>query len=197
MRHYALTGTVAAGKSTVAALFERWGATRIDADAIVRTLQQPGEPVHDQIVARFGPAVVAHDGQLDRGALRRIMLADADARRDLEAIVHPAVEARSRALLDDATARGDAVVVSEIPLLFESGDPSAFDGVIVVDAPVDVRRERLVTDRGLSRSEADRLMAAQWAPSRKRAHATWIIENEQSRVALHHHARCVWDAMNA
>lgn len=197
MRHYALTGTVAAGKSTVAALFERWGATRIDADAIVRTLQQPGEPVHEQIVARFGSEVVTHDGQLDRSALRRIMLADVDARRDLEAIVHPAVEGRRHALLDAARERDDAVVVSEIPLLFEAGDPSAFDGVIVVDAPVDVRRERLVSDRGLSSVEADRLMAAQWAPSRKRAHATWIIENDQSRVALHHRARIVWDAMNA
>ncbi len=197
MRHYALTGTVAAGKSAVAELFKRWGATLIDADAIVRTLQQPGEPVHDQIVARFGPDVVAHDGELDRNTLRRIMLADVDARRALETIVHPAVEVRRQQLLDAAMARGDAVVVSEIPLLFEAGDPSGFDGVIVVDAPVHVRRQRLVTDRGLSRSEADRLMAAQWAPSRKRAHATWIIENEQSRVALHHRARCVWDAMNA
>ncbi|MBA2292391.1 MAG: dephospho-CoA kinase [Gemmatimonadales bacterium] len=197
MRHYALTGTVAAGKSTVAALFERWGATRIDADAIVRTLQQPGEPVHDQIVARFGSEVVTRDGQLDRSALRRIMLADVDARRDLEAIIHPAVEERRHALLDAARTRNDAVVVSEIPLLFEAGDPSAFDGVIVVDAPVDVRRDRLVADRGLSRTEADGLMAAQWAPSRKRAQATWIIENEQSRVALHHRARIVWDAMNA
>lgn len=123
MRHYALTGTVAAGKSTVAKLFERWGATLIDADAIVRTLQQPGESVHDQIVARFGPDVVAGDGALDRNTLRRIMLADADARRALETIIHPAVEVRRQALLDAALARGDAVVVSEIPLLFEAGDP--------------------------------------------------------------------------
>lgn len=197
MRHYALTGTVAAGKSTVAELFERWGATLIDADKIVRTLQRRGEPVHDQIVAQFGPDVVAHDGELDRNTLRRIMLADAEARRALEAIIHPAVERRRQELLDAAITRGDAIVISEIPLLFEAGEPSAFDGVIVVDAPVDVRRDRLVTNRGLSRSDAEGLMAAQWAPSRKRAHGTWIIENEQSRVALHHHARCVWDAITA
>lgn len=195
MRHYALTGTVAAGKSTVAALFERWGATRIDADAIVRESQQPGEPVHHQIAERFGPSVVAADGQLDRSALRALMLTNVDARRDLEAIIHPAVEERRAALLQAARMRGDAVVVSEIPLLFEVGDPSAFDGVIVVDAPVDVRRERLVTGRGLSAAEADGLMAAQWSPSRKRAHANWVIENDQSRVALHHRARIVWDAM--
>ncbi len=197
MRHYALTGTVAAGKSTVAELFERWGATIIDADAIVHSLQQPGEPVHAAIVSRFGMTVAAPDGQLDRAVLRRMVLADPSARRDLEAIVHPAVEQRRSALLDAAAGRGAPVVVSEIPLLFEVGDPSAFDGVIVVDAPVDVRRERLIIERGLSRPEADALMATQWDPSAKRAGATWIIDNDQSRIALHHHARCVWDAMNA
>ena len=192
MRLIALTGTVAAGKSTVAALFRQWGATVVDADAVVRELQQPGTPVFDAIVSRFGPDIVAADGTLDRAALRQRILADPVARRDLEAIVHPAVKLQRDAARDAARARGERVLIDDVPLLFEAADPDRYDGIIVVDAPEAERRRRLIDERGLSPDQADLLMAAQWPADAKRARATWIIDNAGDRDALQQRARQVW-----
>lgn len=192
MRTIALTGTVAAGKSTVAGLFRRLGATVIDADAIVRELQQPGEPVFDAIIAVFGSGVRRADGGLDRAALRARVLADPDERAALERIVHPAVETRRRALQEQARSAGARVVVAEMPLLFEAADPSEYDGVIVVDAPVAERRRRLIAERGLDRATADALMASQWTPQRKRERATWVIDNDGDRATLESRTRDVW-----
>ena len=192
MRVIGLTGTVAAGKSAVARLFAGWGATVIDADAIVRELQQPGEAVYDAIVRRFGSSVLHRDGAIDRARLRTLILGDADARRELETIIHPAVEARRRELVAAARKRGDRIVIAEIPLLFEATDPSAYDGIIVVDAPVDERRRRIMTDRGLSAEAADALMRAQWSGERKRKHADWIIDNDGSREQLEERASQLW-----
>src|SRR3970282_1730670 len=100
----ALTGNVASGKSTVARLFADWGATLIDADALVREVQRPGSPGVGGLRERFGPGVIHADGALDRDATRRLMLADRAARADLEAIVHPAVARRREALLAGARA---------------------------------------------------------------------------------------------
>lgn len=192
MRTIALTGTVAAGKSTVAGLFRRLGATIVDADAIVRELQQPGEPVFDAIIAEFGDTVRRADGGLDRAALRARALADPDARASLERIVHPPVEVRRRALVEQARADGARVVIAEIPLLFESANPSEYDGVIVVDAPVTERRRRLIVERGLDRATADALMASQWTSERKREHATWVIDNGGDRATLEARTRDIW-----
>lgn len=195
MRVVALTGSVAAGKSTVGGLFREWGATVIDADVLVRELQRRGEPVFDAIVAAFGPGVVDARGELDRRLLRRRMLADESDRLRLEAIVHPAVEIRRRELLAAARARGDRLVIADIPLLFEAADPSAYDGVIVVDAPAAERRRRLMQGRGFDAHEADQLIAAQLPSSEKRARATWVIDNDGDRDALARRAREVWKAL--
>jgi len=195
MRHIALTGNIAAGKSTVAALLADWGATVIDADRIVHALQRRGAPVHATIVERFGPGVVAPDGELDRPALRAAVLADPNALASLNAIVHPAVRAERARLLADARERGERVVLDDIPLLFEADDPGAFDGVILVDAPEAVRRARLVRLRGLEPAVADRLLAAQMPASEKRARATWIIENYDDYAALERRTRKVWEAI--
>lgn len=197
MTHIGLTGNVAAGKSSVAALFRRWGATVIDADEIVRELQAPGTPVLAAIVRRFGPAVLHADGSLDRARLRALVLDDAAARRDLESIVHPAVLSRRLALLGEARRRGDAVVVSDIPLLFETTDPSEFAAVVLVDAPPAIRRRRLVDLRGLSLAEADRLIAAQDPAGPKRKRAGFVIDNDADGATLEHRARAVWDAITA
>lgn len=197
MLHLALTGNIAAGKSSVARLFAEWGATIIDADAIVHDLQQPGSPVLDAMVARFGTGILRPSGALDRPALRRLVLDDPAARADLEAIVHPAVAARGEARLAEARARDDAVIVSDIPLLFEAGDPGAYDAVVLVDAPVAVRRDRLVRIRGLDPAEADRLIAAQLPSEAKRARSDFIIENAGSEAELEAAARAVWDAVAA
>jgi dephospho-CoA kinase len=194
-RIVALTGNAASGKSTVAALFQRWGATRIDADALVRELQRAGTGVHDAIVAAFGDDIVAPDGELDRARLRARVLHDAAARQRLEAIVHPAVARRRDALTAAAVARGDALVIVEIPLLFEADDPARYDAVIVVDAPEPVRRERLRRTRHLDDDTIDRLFAAQIPSERSRARADFVIDNDGSPADLERRARVVWDAL--
>ncbi len=195
MLNVALTGNVASGKSTVAALFAAWGATVIDADALVHELQRPGTGVYEAIVRRFGHRIVGPRGLLDRDALRARVLADPDARRDLEAIVHPAVARRREELVADARRRGAPVVVSDIPLLFEALDPAAFDAVVLVDAPAAVRRRRLVEERGLDPAEAERLMAAQLPSAAKRARSTWVIDNDGTLAELERRARGVWEAL--
>lgn len=193
MIHLALTGNVAAGKSSVARLFAEWGATIIDADAIVHELQQPGQPVLAQMVRHFGRDILRPDWRLDRPALRRRVLDDPGARATLEAIVHPAVVARREELMAEAAARGAGVVVSDIPLLFEAADPDAFDGVVLVDAPAALRRDRLITLRGMAPTEADRLIAAQLLSAGKRARSDFIIDNTGSEADLEAAARRVWD----
>lgn len=188
----ALTGNVAAGKSTVAALLRDWGATIIDADAIVRDLQRPGTPVFRDIVARFGPGVVGSDGALDRKALRARILARPEERRLLEAIVHPAVEAERQRLLATASATTGPIVVNDIPLLFEAMDPSRFDAVVLVDAPESLRLSRLTGERGLQPGEAETLIRAQMPAATKRGRASFVIENDATRDVLRERAWLVW-----
>jgi dephospho-CoA kinase len=192
MLNVALTGNIAAGKSTVIAFFRRWGATIIDADELVREVEAPGTPVLAAIARRFGDAVLAPDGSLDRAALRDKVLADGAALAALNALVHPAVERRRQALLDAARERGDRVVVSDIPLLFEVLDPQRFDVVVLVDAPVAVRRARLRELRGLSPEDADRMIAAQLPAERKRARSQYVIDNDGTLEELEQRARAVY-----
>jgi dephospho-CoA kinase len=188
----ALTGNIAAGKSAVVALFREWGATVIDADRIVREAQAPGSPTLRAIAERFGAHLVRPDGELDRPALRALVMRDEQALQALNAIVHPVVQARREALLAEARARGDRIAVSDIPLLFEAADPGAFDAVVLVDAPPAVRRRRLVETRGLEPAEADRMIAAQRPSEEKRALSTFVIDNDGDRAALERQARAVW-----
>ncbi len=197
VKHIGLTGNVAAGKSSVAALFRRWGATVIDADEIVHALQLPGTPVLAAIARRFGPGVLHADGSLDRAQLRTRILDDATARRDLESLVHPAVSSRRLTLLEEARRRGVPVVVSDIPLLFETTDPAEFDAVVLVDAPPATRRQRLTDLRGLSAADADRLIAAQDPAGPKRERARFVIDNDADPTTLEHRARDVWNAIIA
>ena len=197
MLRVALTGNIAAGKSAVAELFRRWGATVLDADAIVRELQEPGTAVLRRIAERFGRGILRPDGSLDRPALRRIVMADAGARGELERIVHPAVHARRAELEAEAEARGDRIVVSDIPLLFGSGDPRGFDAVVLVDAPEPVRLRRLMEHRGLSEAEAREMIRAQLPAAAKRAGSHFVIENDGDLAALERAASPVWRALVA
>ena len=197
MLSVALTGNIGAGKSTVAELFRRWGATIIDADQLVRELQAPGQPVLARITARFGTDLLNADGTLDRAALRDRALADPKALTDLNHIVHPEVHRRRQELLAQARARGDRIVVSDIPLLFESADPSEFDAIVLVDAPEAVRRARLRATRGLSPAEVNRLISVQWSSAPKRERSDYVIDNDGELPALERAASAVWDALNA
>ncbi len=192
MLNVALTGNIAAGKSTVVDWFRRWGATVVDADALAREAQAPGSDVLATIMRRFGSDVLAKDGSLDRAALRGKVMGDDDALSALNAIVHPAVQRRREELQEAARRRGDVLLVNDIPLLFEVLDPTQFDAIVVVDAPLALRRTRLRTRRGLSNEDADRMIAAQMDAERKRAQAHYVIENDGSLDALEAHAHDVF-----
>ncbi len=195
--HVGLTGNIASGKSTVAALLVAHGATLIDADQLAREAVAPGSPGFAEVVESFGPTVVGPDGTLDRERLRQRVFHDPLARTTLNAIVHPRVGQLREARLAEATARGDRVVISDIPLLFEVGLEYAFDAVLLVDAPEATRRARLIGDRGLPPADADAMIAAQWPSAQKRAGATWVIDNDGSRVHLEAHVTTVWLAICA
>jgi len=190
-----LTGNIASGKSTVARLFEQWGARLIDADQLVRELQRPGTPVFRRIVERFGADVMAADGTIDRGRLRAIVFADPTARSDLNAIVHPAVRQRRDELAEQARREGVAILVQDIPLLFETLDPAGFDVIVLVDAPADLRRERVMAHRGLDREEADRMIAAQLPAAQKRARSDLVIDNDMDLETLARRARRAWEEL--
>src|SRR6059036_4105030 len=192
MLNVGLTGNIASGKSTVVNLFRRWGATIIDADALAREAQAPGGEVLAAIANRFGTDVLASDGTLDRAALRGKVMGDDAALTALNAIVHPAVQQRRLELQSAAAERGDAIVVNDIPLLFEALDPTQFDAVVLVDAPVPLRRTRLRALRGLSNEEADRMIAAQMPAERKRPRSHFVIDNDGSVAELELAARAVF-----
>jgi dephospho-CoA kinase len=205
MLNVALTGNIAAGKSRVAALFRRWGATVIDADALVREVQEPGTPVFHAILARFGATVLGPDGRLDRPALRQIIFQDPVARASLESLVHPAVQHKRLELVREAAHRGEVLVVSDIPLLFESMDPDEFDAVVLVDAPEQERLARLMRDRHLSQPDAEAMIRAQlptgekrrWRGSAPDRPAPYIIDNDANLEALEVRAREVFDTLLA
>lgn len=197
MLSVALTGNIGAGKTSVAELFARWGATVIDADRLVREAQAPGTSVLKAIAERFGAELIRRDGTLDRAELRTRVLATPAALADLNRIVHPEVRRRRLELLDQARARGNRIVVSDIPLLFEVDDPGAFDAVVLVDAPELLRRTRLLASRALSPVEAERMMAAQLSSSPKRTQSDYVIDNDGDLPALERAARSVWEALLA
>jgi dephospho-CoA kinase len=195
MLNVAVTGNAAAGKSTVVKLFRQWGATVIDADQIVHEVQAPGSPILSAITRRFGQHILLPDGSLDRAALRGKVMGDDDALASLNAIVHPAVKRRRAELAAEAAARGDRVLVNDIPLLFEVMNPDDFDLVVLVDAPVDVRRARLIQDRKLPEPDADRLLASQLPTAHKRERSQIVIDNDGSLAALEARAREAWQTI--
>lgn len=169
-----LTGGIASGKSTVAAILADLGAVVIDADVLAREVVEPGTPGLQQIVDRFGDHVLC-DGRLDRPALGRIIFDDAEARADLEAIVHPAV--RRRSAEQEAAAGPDAVIVAMIPLLTETGQAGDFDSVWVVDATEEAQVARLARRDGMTREEAQRRISAQARRADRLAVADVVIQN--------------------
>jgi dephospho-CoA kinase len=177
-----LTGGVASGKSTVAAVLRDLGALVIDADQLAREVVEPGTPGLAAVVEAFGPEVLTEDGRLDRPALGARVFADEDARRRLEQIVHPLVRARAAEL--EAAAVPGTLVVHDIPLLTETGQAGAFDAVLVVDVPVATQVERMVRDRGWSRADAQARAAAQASREDRRAVATYVIDNTGTRDDL-------------
>jgi dephospho-CoA kinase len=190
-----LTGNIASGKSSVVDVWRRMGAWIVDADELSRRAVEPGTPGLDAIRARWGDSILDPQGSLDRGALREIVFSDPAEREALEAIIHPEVARLREVEHRSAEEAGAQIVVSDIPLLFEVGMQDGFEVVVLVDAPEEVRRERLVQIRGLSRDAADRMMAAQMPAAAKRASADHIIENDGTLEDLEAAALALWDEL--
>jgi dephospho-CoA kinase len=190
-----LTGNIASGKSTVARCFAARGATIIDADVLARQAVQPGSPAYAQIVERWGADVISPDGDLDRVALRRRVFADHEDLEALNAIVHPEVMRLRDQLVARARERGDRIVISDIPLLFERHLAGEFHRIVLVDAPRPLRLDRLVHDRGLGETEALDMIAAQMPAELKRARADFVIDNTGTLAALDHQIDDVWAAL--
>ena len=177
-----LTGGIGSGKSTAAGRFAELGALVIDADALAREVVEPGTEGLAAVVAEFGEPVLDGDGRLDRPALARVVFGDDAARGRLNGIVHPLVRARAAELI--AAAPAGTVVVQDVPLLVETGQAGAYDLVVVVEAPEELRVQRLVQDRDMPAEQARARMAAQATDDQRRAVADVVLVNDGTRDDL-------------
>jgi dephospho-CoA kinase len=192
----ALTGGIASGKSTIAAHWTDRGAVVIDADALVREVQQPGSAVLRQIADEFGGEMIDSDGALDRAALGAIVFSDPDALGRLNGIVHPAVKAESARRFAQAFSEDpDAVVVYDVPLLVEARSDDPWDLIVVAHAPADIRRERLRLLRGMSEDDAAARIAAQASDDRRLAIADVVIDTSGTLEETVRQADAVWDRL--
>ncbi|BDG61015.1 dephospho-CoA kinase [Caldinitratiruptor microaerophilus] len=192
-----LTGGIASGKSTVVAILRELGAAVVDADRIVHAVEARGGEAYGPIVAAFGPGVVGPDGELDRAALARRVFSDPEARRRLEAIVHPIVRRRMAEEVEAAARAGARAVVLDIPLLFETGYQAHVDQVwvVYVDPPTQLRR--LVARDGLDEAEARRRIDAQMPLEEKRRLADVVIDNRGDPAATRAQVEAAWRAVLA
>jgi dephospho-CoA kinase len=184
VRVIGLTGGIATGKSTLAALLRARGAPVVDADALARAAVEPGTPALAEIARTFGADVLRPDGALDRKALAARVFADPEARRRLEAITHPAVRRAMREETARLAAQGHALAFYDTPLLYEVGLEAQLDAVVVVWAPRDLQRERLIRRDGLAGAAADARLAAQLPVDEKAARADFVVENAGAPEAL-------------
>jgi dephospho-CoA kinase len=192
-----LTGNAASGKSSVAQLLAARGATVIDADVLARIAVEPGTPAHKEIVERWGRGILLPDGTIDRAQLRHIVFGEPAELEALNAIVHPAVKRLRDQEIGAARARRDRIVIADIPLLFEKKLAADYDVIVLVDAPKEVRLERLTTRRGIPHEDAVHLIAAQMPAELKRAQSDFIIENDSDQRALSRRVDEVWAALEA
>lgn len=170
-----LTGSIGMGKSETAKMFTRLGVPVFDADATVRALQAPGGKALGPIEDAF-PGTVK-DGALDRDALGRIVFADPAAKKKLEAIMHPMVADERIAFFQKAEADGAKMVVLDVPLLFETGGDKACHKVVVVSAPTEIQRERVLARPGMTVEKFEQILASQTPDDDKRARADYVVES--------------------
>lgn len=184
MRIVGLTGGIGSGKSTFAALLRARGVPVLDADALARAAVAPGSPALAEIVRAFGPDALGPDGALDRRRVAAIVFADPAARRRLEAITHPAVRRAMQAETARLAAAGHGLALYDVPLLYEVGLERDLDAVVVVWAPRDVQRARLVLRDGMAPADADARLAAQLDVDEKARRADFVVDNSGPPEAL-------------
>jgi dephospho-CoA kinase len=172
----ALTGGIATGKSYVRARLTSHGIPTLDADALARDAVAPGSPGLEAVAQRFGSEVLQADGSLDRRRLGALVFADARARADLEAIVHPRVRDATSAWLDRLADAGESLAIVDIPLLYEGGRERDFDRVIVTSCPRSQQIARIVERDGLTAAEAEARIDAQWPTDEKVRRADFVVD---------------------
>jgi len=185
-----LTGGIGSGKTEVSRWLAAYGAVVVDADVLAREVVAAGTEGFEEVVRAFGDAVVAADGELDRAQLGRRVFDDDEARRRLERVIHPRVRARAHEL--EQQAPPGSVVVHDIPLLVETGQAYDFDVVVVVDAPDEVRLDRLTRTRGMDRAEASHRIEAQADRGERLAAADEVVDNSGGLAALGTQVDLLW-----
>lgn len=187
-----LTGGIGSGKSAVSAELAAHGAVVIDADAIAREVVEPGTPGLAKVVAEFGEQILTEDGRLDRPKLGELVFADESKLARLNAIVHPLVGERSGQLMEQALADNAEIVVYDVPLLVENGLGPLYDVVVVVDAPDELRVERVAANRGMPREQVWARIRAQVDRDTRLAAADLVVDNSGDREDLRARVADLW-----
>jgi dephospho-CoA kinase len=186
-----LTGGIGAGKSTVAQFFAELGALVIDADQLARMAIERGTDGFADVMLRFGDEVIVN-GDIDRKKLAEIVFSDAQARKDLEAIIHPRVQALFAEAVADLDA--DDILIYEIPLLVETGAASKFDYIVTVESELELSKARLLK-KGLYISQIEKRMASQATPEAREAIADKVIRNDGDEDSLLRQVENLWEGV--
>lgn len=188
-----LTGGIATGKSTVSRMLAQRGAVIIDADVIARQIMEPGHPVLAAVVERFGRAILHEDGTLNRKKLGELVFSQPEERKALEGLTHPAIRAEMKRRISEAEAVDPGkLVVADIPLLYESGLESLYEEIMVVYAPREVQKARLMSRDGLTEGQAEQRLNAQMDIELKKERAHILIDNSQGLVETEQQIECFW-----
>jgi dephospho-CoA kinase len=192
-----LTGGIASGKSTVAAILHRLGAAIINADELSREVVQPQQDAWKEIIKSFGPDILQEDKTLDRRKLRKIVFDNPEARRKLEVIIHPRVRALAERRISELAAAGSSVIVYEVPLLFEAQIHLWLRPVILVACDIETQKKRLLERDHLTELEAQQHLDAQMSLEEKRKLADYVIENNGTPEELEQQVRAVLQKIQA
>lgn len=193
----ALTGGIGTGKSYCLDRFARLGAPTIDADGLARQAVAPGTSGFEQVVSRFGTTVLRADGSLDRGALGSLVFSDKEARRALEAIIHPVIYRAIERWFEGLARTGHSqVAIADIPLLFETGRQHEFDAVVVASCPIELQKARVIARDGLTSAEADRRLGSQIPVEEKARRADHVIDTSGSFDETDRQVRELWTLLS-
>ncbi len=197
MKLIGLTGGIASGKSTVAAILRRLGAVIVNADELSREVVRPDTPGWKELLETFGADILQTDRTLDRQKLRKIVFDDPAARKKLEAVIHPRVRALAEQRIKEHAAAGVSIVVYEVPLLFEGNLQDSLRPVVLVAASTSTQKKRLAERDQLAAAEAEKHIAAQMNLEKKRRLADYVIENDGNVDELERQVRTVLAKIDA